>query len=177
MAEMVYQRARREAQKIRDLFEVGPDGLGDLKKIARALGAVVYVSPLDPDLAGFIIREKGDEFTSIFINRDDSAERQRFTLAHEIGHLVDRQRVALDLEYSFTDYRDFRDGENNEKGGLHEFFANEFAGSLLMPAVPFLRAYKNQGPEAAAREFGVSISAVEDRLRRLITHHPEELAA
>ncbi|MHC9941634.1 ImmA/IrrE family metallo-endopeptidase [Corynebacterium diphtheriae] len=65
------------------------------------------------------------------MNSNEPEVRQRFTLAHEIGHLVEREHLGKDVEYSFIDYR------NNGKCDLHEFYADEFAGSLLMPAREF----------------------------------------
>lgn len=97
-------------------------------------------------------------------------ERQRFTLAHEIGHLVDRKVIAGDPRYSFMDYRDHHNGYN-----LHEFFADEFAGELLMPAVPLLTRLSNSSQYETAVRFGVTLSVLDRRMVRLQENPPEEL--
>lgn len=61
-----------------------------------------------------------DEQPYIFMNTTKSAERDRFNLAHELGHLV------LHSE-SMRGYEDRKDSKTEEKE------ANEFAASFLMP--------------------------------------------
>ena len=56
--------------------------------------------------------EKGVPVPVVVVNRGDLGERQRFTVAHEIGHMV------LDVSPKL----------NEEKA------AHRFAGALLMPA-------------------------------------------
>lgn len=167
MAELLYERARREAQQIRRSARVGTSGLRDLIDIAETWGASVSVDAMEPGLSGFIIKNAGDPAARIYVNGNDSAERQRFTLAHEIGHLVERDSLAKDNEYSFMDYRNAKNEYN-----LHEFFADEFAGELLMPAGPFIRTVRDHGEFTAAKRFGVSVPAVQKRLRRLQKNPP-----
>ncbi|MHC9618419.1 ImmA/IrrE family metallo-endopeptidase [Corynebacterium diphtheriae] len=88
------------------------------------------IPPLDPTISGVVVKED-EQNPKIYINSNEPEVRQRFTLAHEIGHLVEREHLGKDVEYSFIDYR------NNGKCELHEFYADEFAGSLLMPAREF----------------------------------------
>ena len=79
-----------------------------------------------------------------------------------MGHLVDRLELANDDEYSFVDHR--QPGNYD----LHEFFADEFAGELLMPAEEMLKLREEKIPEAVVADtFGVSISAVRKRYQRL----------
>jgi hypothetical protein len=76
--------------------------------------------------------------------------RQRWTLAHEIGH--------VHLEHS-------------EDNALQEQEANSFAGELLMPELVLLELRRRLGRELtvseAGRLFGVSRSAAENRLRQI----------
>lgn len=157
---LVYQRARAEAESIRALNEVGKYGLNELIQIASQLDATVTVAPLKEGLSGFVIKESQNP-PRIYINSTDSPLRQRFTLAHEIGHLVDRGIVAQDPDYSFVDER----GGNYD---LHEFFADEFAGALLMPKEEInMKLADGKNIYAMADDFGVSVSAVQKRLHRL----------
>ena len=126
--------------------------------------------PLPKDQAGFIVKKQGNSLASIVINSTDIPERQRFTLAHEIGHLIARCGIAGDPEFSLMDYRDYR-----KKYDLNEFFADEFAGELLMPAVPLLNEIFRTSQYKAAAKFGVTPAAVERRIARLKKNPPAEL--
>lgn len=155
---LVYELARNAAADVRGQWanHDGPITFEGLRAIAAALGATVNVTRLPAGKSGMIIKYAGSS-PRIYISESDSKERQLFTLAHELGHLWERREVANDDEYSFVSNRD---GEIN----LHEFFANEFAGTLLLPA----NAVDPDGDisEQAGR-FGVSQSAFNERLRRL----------
>lgn len=170
MAGLVFERARNEAKGVRAAYRVPTSGTEGLERIAAVLGAEVFFEPLAKDQAGFIVKNKGDALAAIVINSNDIPERQRFTLAHEIGHLVERRGLAGDLNYSFMDYRDYRNGYD-----MHEFFADEFAGELLMPAVPLLTEISRTSQYEAAAKFGVTPSAVERRMARLQKNPPVEL--
>jgi Zn-dependent peptidase ImmA (M78 family) len=54
-------------------------------KIAKCLGAEVRFSPLDDELSGMIYINEGTPI--IGVNSLHHPNRQRFTIAHEIGHL------------------------------------------------------------------------------------------
>lgn len=166
MTEMLWQRARKEALQIRKTQPIGRYGLEDLIAVARTWDASVEEAPLEDNVSGFIIKET-DLSPKIYINMFDSPERKRFTLAHELGHLVERDSVANDPDYSFMDYR------KTDAYNLHEFFADEFAGELLMPAGKLIRVYSEEGAYPAAKHFGVSVPAVKKRMQRLVKNKPE----
>jgi len=140
----------------------------DPVRVASGMGITVHFGGLPADTSGFI-RKKPNRETEIFISEADSPLRQRFTCAHEIGHYVDRTvlQVVPDENFGFVDKRD---GTVND---VHEFFANEFAGNLLMPAVE-VRARFEQGWDTIrlAGHFGVSTAAMTVRLRRLELGYP-----
>ncbi|MCT1442231.1 ImmA/IrrE family metallo-endopeptidase [Corynebacterium glucuronolyticum] len=170
MAGLVWKDAREQAKAIRSAYRVSRHGLSDLERVAGILGAEVFYEKLPKDQAGFIVKRPEEPFASIVINKRDIPERQRFTLAHEIGHLVDRQRMAGDERFSFMDYRD-----NRNNYSLHEFFADEFAGELLMPAIPLLTELARSSQYEVAAKFGVTPAAVDRRIARLQKNLPEEL--
>src|SRR5690349_7799213 len=63
----------------------------DVNALARDLGLDVSIDVMGPDIAGKIVRDRSDKSPagySIYINGHDSHRRQRFTLAHEIGHYI-----------------------------------------------------------------------------------------
>ena len=56
-----------------------------VEKIAKALGAQVRFSPFDEELSGMIYVKDGVPI--IGVNSLHHPNRQRFTIAHELGHL------------------------------------------------------------------------------------------
>ncbi|WP_368267015.1 ImmA/IrrE family metallo-endopeptidase [Corynebacterium ulcerans] len=166
---LLYQSARSWANKIRQGRAIESRGTRQLETFAVQLGASVFFRPLDPRVSGVIIKNE-DEDPEIFINSDEHQMRQRFTLAHEIGHLVERMYVAEDADYSFIDRRQTKPGTYD----LHEFFADEFAAELLMPAEEFLRVIDEKGYFGASSHFGVSVPAVKKRKERLEKHPHED---
>jgi len=126
--------------------------------IARRLDVNVYSAQLGEDVSGMLIKNV-DEDPAIYVDVDDSLPRQRFTVAHEIGHFVDRGIGASTMNYV------------DRRGGpftLRELYANEFAGHLLMPAGAVVRLHEaNWSAWELADHFGVSQEAIGIRLRRL----------
>lgn len=95
----------------------------------------------------------------IIVNEADSYQRQRFTIAHELGHaLLDTQGVhnRTETSYNLGNYR-----ENEAK-------MNRFAAALLMPEDKVYNALA-AGKDLAqlAEIFGVSQVAMRIRLVRL----------
>ncbi len=93
----------------------------------------------------------GAESFTVFIPPHTSMLRDRFTIAHELGHLVlHHDREAREPQ---TFYRYGRSRQETE--------ANAFAGALLMPAREFTEAWDRCGGDlrALSREFLVSQTA------------------
>ena len=118
---------RRARKVLRPSKSHGLDGLTQLAQ--DKFEATVLVAKLSQGISGFIFKEE-EENPEIYINSSEPPVRQRFTLAHEIGHLVERTMVAGDYDFSFMDSRRPNPNDYN----LHEFFADEFAGALLIHA-------------------------------------------
>ncbi|WP_312802194.1 ImmA/IrrE family metallo-endopeptidase [Corynebacterium variabile] len=167
---MVYEIARRAGRRIRaaNLGHDGPVTFETLCSVATAHGAEVYRTSLDPGQSGVIIKYAGSK-PRIYISDMEAPERQLFTLAHELGHLIERRDLARDDEYGYVDHR------NEGSSNLHEFYANEFAGELLMPAEQFVEVFDSQGEQEAARRFNVSVPAARERRRRLKVHSSDQL--
>jgi Zn-dependent peptidase ImmA (M78 family) len=104
--------------------------------------------------------EASGEDVVIYVDFGENSARQRFTIAHELGHFVERSNQGQ-RDFAFID-------ERGTKYDLHEFYADEFAGDLLMPAdeISNLRIRGFSNVEMAAH-FGVSIPALNKRLDRL----------
>jgi Zn-dependent peptidase ImmA (M78 family) len=101
-------------------------------KIAKAVGAQVVFSPLDDELSGMVL-VKGDRML-IGVNSLHHPNRQRFTIAHEIGHLELHRRFITDkihVDKKFTVL--MRDPNSATGTDRLEIEANRFAAELLMP--------------------------------------------
>jgi Zn-dependent peptidase ImmA (M78 family) len=93
----------------------------------------------------------------IRINKRHHPLRQRFSLAHEMGH------ICLDHDLFLAG----RIEEERVKGEI-EKEADEFAGELLMPINIFKKAFSaNSDLEGLAEKFEVSTSAVSVQLLKL----------
>lgn len=101
----------------------------DLDDLAKKLDVTISIGSLDA-MSGFAYQKDGKRV--IGVNKDEGELRQRFTIAHEFGHMLlhgDRN-ILYDKKADFTFFRD-----DNSSTGLHshEMEANAFAAELLMP--------------------------------------------
>lgn len=165
VADLVYQSARRGAEK---LLNTAWDGRYPvrLRPFSNELNAETYAADLGGNLSGVVSKESG-QGARIVLNSRHVDRRNRFTWAHELGHIVERRDLAKDDDYSFEELK------RGQQYDLHEFFADEFAGSLLMPKDKILELKRfNYSPVDMAEFFDVSVDAVEKRLQRL-SRHPQ----
>ena len=93
----------------------------DVEAIARALGVKVEKLP-PPGFSGFYQFKDGKPV--IQVNSSEAELRQRFTIAHELGHYV--------LGHPGS-YRDGPDTFSLDNHDPFEVAANRFAAELLMP--------------------------------------------
>ena len=98
----------------------------DVDAIARVLEADVRRRPLDSGLSG-LMRRRGQQVVIGINNRGHSPERQRFTLAHELGHWL------LNHGDTVVDTVERRDELSAQGTNINEIEANAFASELLMP--------------------------------------------
>lgn len=98
-----------------------------LGALAKDLGLEVYKSPLKPGISGLI--EPSQTSKSGFrikINRHESVERQRFTLAHEISHYLLHKDFIRSGVIDNTMYR-------SSLSSKQEIEANKLASKIVMP--------------------------------------------
>ena len=133
--------------------------------LAQALGLGVLRSTLQPGISGQI--EPSPDFASgyvIRVNRHEPKNRQRFTIAHEIGHyMLHRDRIGSGIK----DTKLYRSRLSNAM----EAEANRYAANLLMPVAELrnrlsqLNLPRNEeSADMLANIFGVSNDAMEIRL-------------
>jgi Zn-dependent peptidase ImmA (M78 family)/DNA-binding XRE family transcriptional regulator len=131
-------------------------------ELAATLGALVLPWHFEDALSGLVVELEGGPV--IGINDSHASVRQRFTLAHELGHLLLRHGEQFHLDLSSD--ADIGDPPGYQSKAERE--ANEFAANLLMPAAT-LRSEFSQHPgiEHLARRFEVSDLAMRYRLANL----------
>lgn len=143
-------------------------------KIAKAMGVQLKFSPLDDELSGMIFIKNGVPI--IGVNSSHHPNRQRFTIAHELGHLVMHRsilenEVHVDKQFKIL----MRDGLASTGTDTIEIEANKFAAELLLPSF-LLDAFltkefdiDDEAPlEALAKKFRVSKQMLEYRIRAVI---------
>ena len=104
-----------------------------VEELPRILSIKFKEVHLPESISGMI--EKDGNSYLISVNANDPRQRQRFTLAHEIGHyMLHRHLIGDGLDddraYRSTDKGKYR---NTKIGPKEETEANKFAVGLLMP--------------------------------------------
>lgn len=145
-----------------------------VERVAKALGVRVAFEPFEGELSGLLYREPGGGDV-VLVNSLTAKTRQRFTVAHELGHLLLHEApLQVDRPLSVR----FRDERSSLAVDQEEIEANRFAAALLMPGDWVLRdadRLLGRRPrltdqalvEELAKQYGVSRQAMEFRLANL----------
>lgn len=131
----------------------------DVDGLASSLGVKVEYLPLASEVSGFLRRNGGEWIAGV--NSLHHRNRQRFTLAHELGHYFLHRDVG-----DFEDRALFR---REAQFDQRESEANAFASKLLMPETEFRTVVvgRRASLDDLARHFGVSSAAVKFRAEAL----------
>jgi Zn-dependent peptidase ImmA (M78 family) len=144
----------------------------DVEDIATKMGAVVSYEVFKEDLSGVCVKEKTR--TVIGVNSFHARTRQRFTIAHECGHLALEHKGEVFVDQTVMR----RDAKSSQAVDRQEIEANQFAAELLMPSALVIAAVErrqSKKPDLSstllvdelAEEFQVSSQAMEYRLTNL----------
>lgn len=150
-----------------------------VETIAEHLGINLQKEPMIDDLSGMCFYSNGTPI--IVVNAKHSPNRQNFTIAHEIGHVVLhqselRKKAFVDKKITVL----HRDGKASSGKYQAEIEANQFAAALLMPKQLIHRYMKENNLSYGLRDdddavskmaeaFGVSTTALAIRLGRVIS--------
>lgn len=146
--------AEDAARSVREEWGLGHDPIPKLAELLEERGIKVLSIELEDidGLAARVTRKGRDAARVIVVRRSIWAERKRFTLAHELGHMVMAVSTGVDEESA----------------------AHRFAGAFLMPAdvvraeVGAQRSSISIGELVALKQrFGVSLQAIAFRCRDL----------
>ncbi len=120
-----------------------------------------------PDNISGLIRRNPDGSMTIVYNWSHARTRQRFTVAHEIGHFIfHRDRLHAGVSDTLAFRADDVELPNPSIGREQEWQANNFAANLLVPD-QWLRAARAAGfntTEDLAKRFEVSPAVMRIRL-------------
>lgn len=149
-----------------------------IDEIAKGEGAQIARQRFEGTESGFILRD--GKLAVIGVNTLTSRRRQRFTIAHELGHLLLHEGKSLIVDHAIR--VNFRNDVSGMATDVEEIDANAFAATLLMPRSMVLGYLKSYLAEVlhqdkpisrddliahSAREFDVSSEAMGYRLINL----------
>ena len=120
--------ATREAQKLLKLVKINTKPAINLEDLSRKLGIEINYKSFDNEISGCLIRK--DNKAIIGVNSKHTPTRQRFTIAHEIGHFQLHQGEPVHVDKIRVN---FRDKSSETATNAEEIEANTFAAELLMP--------------------------------------------
>ncbi len=132
------------ADKVREIWNIGSDPISDLSDILEEHGIRVFMidESADNQFDGLAATVNGHQI--IVVSKDWSGDRQRFTLSHELGHLMLEGRLVPRLD--------------------EEKASDRFAGAFLLPekAVKKVLGDKRKTIEIAElglikEEYGISM--------------------
>ena len=134
------------------------------------LGIVIVKVSMSSDMSGMLVRETAR--VVVGVNEGHSCSRQRFTIAHELGHFHLHKGRPMIID---SDVRvNFRDPVSSLATDREEIEANRFAAALLMPDHMMRSSVVNGSFQTArelvellAKSFKVSQAAANFRLVNL----------
>lgn len=168
----------------RELRAFASEAGQSVKALAERLGMSVWLVDLPEGVAAVLVKsramDKSDHFR-ILVNKNDTAERQRFSIAHEIGHFVlhrndpdfcvlEEEEFSADIVPLFAGKANsFRDSLSSYGVSRLEKEANRFASLLLLPTNLLRRdaAYRNGHHATVARRFQVPFAVAHRRIKEM----------
>jgi Zn-dependent peptidase ImmA (M78 family) len=140
---------------------------GDIIATVKKLGGKVEVEETllkDPEKSGSLFVRSGNDFT-IIVPTHTSPSRDRFTIAHELGHFI----VHYLWRQRHHGLQPFKMMALRKDSDRVEWEANWFAAAFLMPSGIFRERFQLYGGniDLVASAFCVSQAAAEIRARSL----------
>ena len=151
----VLEDADGAALSLRKAWNLGGGPIPDMTELLEEWGIKVFKLSLPRSVDGltcYVHRAEGEDVPVVVCSTDKSIERQRFTIAHELGHMV------MDIP----------------SGVLEEKACQRFAGAFLVPQEELMREVGRRRFNFGfgelieiKRMFGVSAAALVVRMRDL----------
>jgi Zn-dependent peptidase ImmA (M78 family) len=147
----------------------------DILKMAEKMGivAIKFGSPEHFKSNKHAYLDKKN--ATIYINKKDSQEEQRFSIAHELFHFflykkelfealqmnTTQKKIINDLVL-LNDDSNIKERENSNKGKKLEDVADYFAANLLVP-IERLTLWEDKGDKEIAKAFDVTVKSIKKR--------------
>lgn len=167
-----YALARRKAAELLHDANIDVPPI-PVERLAELSGAVIRYEPFDGQMSGVLYNADDVERAVIGINALHPSVRQRFSIAHELGHLILHHDTELQVDrHAFVAFRDLASSTADDP---REVEANQFAAALLMPEHLLRRCVDELDDDldletaivGLAQRFGVSEQAMTIRLTSL----------
>jgi Zn-dependent peptidase ImmA (M78 family) len=161
---MIIEKIESIAEELLARFDIKQIPI-PIEELARSLDIRVSRAP-SKDFSGLLIRKDGHAL--IGVNSAEAPVRQRFTIAHELGHFILHPQ-----QDAFVDFR--KDRTAKEVKPPRERHADMFAAALLMPRKILLRDFRRLAKDGytdgmtakLATQYAVSEDAMRFRLMNL----------
>jgi Zn-dependent peptidase ImmA (M78 family) len=165
--------ARQHARRLRRKYSIA--GKADVEGLARTLGLTVQrTGDIPAGVSGVLVTRQDRSW--ICVREDEPSQRQRFTMAHELGHwyLNHQSQDGRHVHVNRGTMVSMRGRLASEGVDDKEVEANQFAAELLMPGqevrdevLKLPRPLREQDISDLAEHFDVSAQAMSFRLRNL----------
>lgn len=147
--------------------QLGYEPCGDIVEIIKKVGGKIEIEDTllsDPERSGSLFVRSKNDFT-IIVPSHTSPSRDRFTVAHELGHYV----VHYLWNFRDKDLSSFKMMALRKDSDRVEWEANWFAAAFLMPKSSFTERFHTFSGDVdqIANSFCVSRSAADIRVRSL----------
>jgi len=175
-------KIKKQADALLNQFKIEKPPI-PIERVAKELEATVVYRPFDgkEKISGVLVREA--KRTVIGVNAATEETRQRFTIAHELGHLImHKGEIFVDMMARLNIHGsaeiNMRASSPSITLDKKELEANQFAAELLMPS-QFIESQitevLDENPDIEvedlikklSRQFEVSQNAMEYRLKQL----------
>ena len=141
-----------------------------INRIAKILNADVKIEVLDGDISGFLYRD--GHHAIVGVNQSHPERRQRFTIAHELAHVVLKHHGKFFVDRGSMIFRNSFSSTGEDQV---EREANNFAARLLMPEEMLKKDLGRvsvdlddpKAIEKLSRKYKVSVQAMTYRLTNL----------
>ncbi len=139
----------------------------EIKKIRDKVETLLKQSRISKrDLSGALVRGDGEAY--IGVNSLHHPNRQRFSIAHELGHYMLHKGMKVHVDKDF--HVNWRDDDSSKAINRDEIEANRFAAELLMPTrflvrdIEELKSVNQEIAHTLAKRYKVSSQAMRIRL-------------